>query len=141
MEKMVTFNLKEQEFCIKVSNISSIEKVPEITSLPQSNKYIEGIIDLRGEIISVLNLKTIFGIDSSYDKEIAKLIVLDLSGKKTALLVDSANNVIDVDLNEKHELPLHLASIQYFEGLLKIEGNLVTIINASSLLHHLKEEI
>lgn len=88
----VIFSLNKQEYCISMKDISEIIGLKKITKIPLSPKYVEGLINLRGEIIPIINLKTKFGLKNN--DVFSKIIIINCH-RKIGVLVDSINGILN----------------------------------------------
>ncbi|HLS36070.1 MAG TPA: chemotaxis protein CheW, partial [Bacillota bacterium] len=98
MKKLVVFQLGHEQYALDVNQIQSIERVMEITPVPQvENDYIKGIINLRGEVIPIIDLKENLNMGATEINNETRIIVTHFHEMSLGLLVDSASDVIDVD--------------------------------------------
>ncbi len=98
---IVTFTLKEDKFAIEVDKIKEIAKNLEITRVPLAQKYIEGLTNLRGEVIPVINLRKRFNLRGK--KQDMNIIITKIKGYLIGIMVDTVLNIVDV---EKEEMKL-----------------------------------
>lgn len=99
MEKVIVFQLNDKEYALPVTQVLAIEKLQHITRVPLTAPFILGVMNLRGIIIPVIDLKKRFGMedDTDADKEERKLIIVRFGEIETGLLVDEATDVLDID--------------------------------------------
>jgi purine-binding chemotaxis protein CheW len=133
---IVGFRVGRETFGVPIGLVHEIVRVPEITAVPDSPGYVEGVINLRGKIISVVDLRKRFG-----EKEIAahkknRILVTEVEGKMVGLIVDAASEVIKIPENEI-ELPPSVfeeGELNYVTGVGKLHGRLVILIDLSKIL-------
>lgn len=133
---IVGFRVGRETFGVPIGLVHEIVRVPEITAVPDSPGYVEGVINLRGKIISVVDLRKRFG-----EKEIAahkknRILVTEVEGKMVGLIVDAASEVIKIPENEV-ELPPSVfeeGELNYVTGVGKLHGRLVILIDLSKIL-------
>ena len=93
-KQFVLFKIDAEEYAISIEDVNEITDVQDSSSIPESDNYVDGVINLRGEIIPVINLRRIFNIEKSADKE-QKIIV---AGKvKQGYIIDEATYVLTID--------------------------------------------
>jgi purine-binding chemotaxis protein CheW len=133
---IVGFRVGRETFGVPIGLVHEIVRVPEITAVPDSPGYVEGVINLRGKIISVVDLRKRFG-----EKEIAahkknRILVTEVEGKMVGLIVDAASEVIKIPENEI-ELPPSVfeeGELNYVTGVGKLRGRLVILLDLSKIL-------
>ncbi|MDX8413404.1 MAG: chemotaxis protein CheW [Mariprofundales bacterium] len=101
----VVFTLNGEEYAAKGEQIREIVRVPEIVTVPQAPDFVEGAIALRGRILPVINLSRRFGEDASEIHDDAKIIVAEMQGVATGVLVDSVRAVMDISDQDQQEAP------------------------------------
>jgi purine-binding chemotaxis protein CheW len=139
--KPVIFRLDEQRYGIDISIVNAIEKQVELVPMPDAADHIKGVINLRGEVIPVLNLKEKFNMDSrSTEKESA--IIIKIGEMIVALEVDAVEGIHDVEENAVIDMPVIIKNnrIKYFDKLTKINNSLVVLIDEQYLLSENEQE-
>lgn len=94
--QLVTFNVANEIFAINIAYVQEILKKNKITPVPLTAKYVCGLINIRGNIIPVINIRKKLGIPAIEDKEDTRVIVLNYNSRKVGYIVDSMNQVIRV---------------------------------------------
>jgi len=94
--QLVTFLLGEEEYGVAISQIQEIDRLSKITKVPKAARFIEGITNLRGEVIPVLDTRKRFGLDTRPADDRTRIIIVDLGGVKTGLVVDSVREVLNL---------------------------------------------
>lgn len=116
--QLVTFNLGEERFGIDIMSVQEIIRTPEITRVPQTREYVDGITNLRGRILPVVDTRTKFGMAQSSRDGSNRVIVMDVNGVTLGLNVDSVSQVITVKTKNIEPAPAGLAE-QIENGLIK----------------------
>jgi len=96
-EQLVTFTLGSEEFGIDIMIVQEIIRIPPITRVPKSREHIEGVINLRGNIIPVVNLRVCFGIPFGEETDLSRIIVLQTNGRVFGVRVDQVSEVLHLD--------------------------------------------
>jgi purine-binding chemotaxis protein CheW len=140
MEKelqVVGFRIGEETFGVRIGSVREIVRVPEITSVPNAQESIEGVINLRGKIIPVMDLRKRFGqTDIQPDKK-NRILVVELENKLVGLIVNSASEVLKIPPAEI-ESPSSLfadGDSSYVTGVGKLKGRLIILLDLGKLLH------
>jgi purine-binding chemotaxis protein CheW len=133
---LVGFRIGRETFGVPIALVHEIVRVPEITAVPDSPGYVEGVINLRGKIVSVIDLRKRFG-----EKEIAsskknRILVTETDGKMVGLIVDAASEVLKVPESEVEPPPpvFDEGDVNYVTGLGKLHGRLIILIDLSKVL-------
>src|SRR5215469_13149266 len=103
-QHIVGFRIGRETFGVPIALVHEIVRVPEITAVPDSPGYVEGVINLRGKIVSVVDLRKRFGEKSITGNKRNRIVVAEIQGKLVGLIVDSASEVLKVPEKEI-ELP------------------------------------
>jgi purine-binding chemotaxis protein CheW len=140
MEKelqVVGFRIGEETFGVRIGSVREIVRVPEITSVPNAQETIEGVINLRGKIIPVVDLRKRFGqIDIVSDKK-NRILVVELENKLVGLIVNSASEVLKIPPSDVESPGSVFADGEssYVTGVGKLKGRLIILLDISKLLH------
>jgi len=128
LKQFVTFFMGNEIYGIDIYNTQEIIRVPEITPIPNSLDYVEGIINLRGDIISVINLEKKFHIANPEEKK--EIIIIKAKNSKLGIIVTKVFRVIQVNEIEVTPPPSILADIEeeYIKGIARIENEQLVIL-------------
>ncbi len=140
MEKdlqVVGFRIGNETFGVRIGAVREIVRVPEITAVPSAPETIEGVINLRGKIIPVMDLRKRFGqTDVQPDKK-NRILVVELENKLVGLIVNAASEVLRIAPSEI-EPPGNLfaeGESGYVTGVGKLKGRLIILLDIAKLLH------
>jgi len=137
--QMVTFILGQENFGIDIMNVQEIIRIPPITMVPQSPAYVEGIANLRGEILPVLDARIKFGMEKGERGVSSRVIVVDVEGKKVGLIVDAVSEVLRVETSRIEATPAMVSGIDTnaIDGVVKVNDGkkLIMILEARNLCH------
>jgi purine-binding chemotaxis protein CheW len=144
--QVVGFRIGRETFGLPISIVREIVRVPEITSVPNAPDYIEGVINLRGRIIPVVDLRKRFG-DKSFERHKKnRIVVVELQSRAVGLIVNSASEVLRIppaDIDEPHNV-FKEGELNYITGIGKLNGRLVILLDLNKVLErgeltHLEE--
>ncbi|EJW15582.1 chemotaxis protein CheW [Paenibacillus alvei] len=140
--KVVVFTLGEEEYGIEVEKVKTIERMLPITRVPKTYDFIKGVINLRGVVVPVIELRGRFGLPSAEVTEQSRIIIVAYEDLEVGFIVDSANDVIDIIDEDIEPAPEVVGGIQakYLRGVAKIGDNrLLIMLNLAEVLN--KSEI
>lgn len=135
-DKVIVFQLQDEEYAVPVDQVGSIERLQSITRVPQTVNYIKGIINLRGVVIPVIDLRTRFGMEEIAHTDETRIIIVHLEDFEVGLIVDLANDVIDLpaDMIESAPEVVGTVNIDYISGVAKIGKRLLVILDLDKVL-------
>ena len=132
-EQLVVFELANEAYGIDINRVQSIIRMQEITVVPGTPSFIEGIINLRGSIVPVVDLRRRFGLPMAPEDLEAVIVIVELDGMEVGMIVDKVTDVTKVH-EESIEPPSPLlASIDtaYLRGIAKLEKRMVILLDLS----------
>ncbi len=133
--QLVTFKLGSEEFAVDILKVQEINKMMNITKIPNAPAFIEGVINLRGKIIPIVDLRKRLGFkDQEYDKS-TRIIVVELDGLVLGFIVDSASEVLRIPENTIEPPPTMIADIEseYIEGVGKVDDRLLILLELKKI--------
>lgn len=134
--QLVSFNLDREEFAIDILAVQEIIRMVNITKVPKSPPFVEGVINLRGNIIPVIDLRKRFGMETrEYSKE-TRIIVVDIDGNTIGLIVDSVSEVLRLPAGTVEPPPSVVSNIEseYINGVGKLDDRLLILLNLNKIL-------
>jgi purine-binding chemotaxis protein CheW len=140
MEKdlqVVGFRIGNETFGVRIASVREIVRVPEITAVPSAPETVEGVINLRGKIIPVMDLRKRFGhVDIQPDKK-NRILVVELDNKLVGLIVNAASEVLKIPPSDIEAPGTVFAEGEssYVTGVGKLKGRLIILLDVSKLLH------
>lgn len=135
--KVIVFQLADKEYAIPVSNVQGIEKLMHITRVPKTEKYVKGVINLRGVVTPIIDLRQRFGLSVSENQESTRIIIINLEEMEVGFVVDSANDVIDIPVDSIEQQPEVVGSNEeeFISGVAKIENRLMILLHLEKVLN------
>ena len=135
-DQLVTMQVATQPFGIPVSSVRDVLGPQAISRIPLAPQAIAGSINLRGRIVTVLDLRIVLGLEATEDREKAMNVVIDHHGELYSLLVDQVGDVLPVDEKLIEPLPQTVAPAwrSVSSGIVKLKDQLVLILVPDSLL-------
>lgn len=134
--KMIVFQLEDEEYAVPVNQIGSIEKSLPITRVPRTAPYVKGVINLRGVVIPIIDLRLRFSMKETDLKESTRIIIAQVEDKEVGLVVDAANDVIDIPEIEIEPAPEVIESVvaDYITGVAKVDNRLFILLDLYKVL-------
>jgi len=133
---IVGFQVGRETYGVPITSLHEIVRVPEITAVPDAPDYLEGVINLRGKIVSVMDLRKRFGNKQVALKKQNRILVVEHGGRLAGLIVDSATEVLKIpsDAVEPPPAAFQDGGLNCVTGLGKVAGRLVVLLDMSKLL-------
>jgi len=133
---IVGFQVGRETYGVPITSLHEIVRVPEITAVPDAPDYLEGVINLRGKIVSVMDLRKRFGHKQATLKKQNRILVVEHGGRLAGLIVDSASEVLKIpsDAVEAPPAAFQDGGLNCVTGLGKVAGRLVVLLDMSKLL-------
>jgi purine-binding chemotaxis protein CheW len=133
---IVGFQVGRETYGVPITSLHEIVRVPEITAVPDAPDYLEGVINLRGKIVSVMDLRKRFGEKQALLKKQNRILVVEHGGRLAGLIVDSASEVLKIpsDAVEPPPAVFQEGGLNCVTGLGKLGGRLVVLLDMSKLL-------
>lgn len=138
--KVIVFQLMDMEYAINVDVVQSIEKVLSITRIPKTPAYVKGVINLRGLVTPIVDLRERFGLASSEMDDSTRIIIVTLEDYEVGLIVDAANDVLDIPVDSIEPQPEVVGSVEsdFISGVVKVGKHLLVMLNLDKVLEPIK---
>lgn len=135
--KVIVFQLADEEYGVPVQQVRSIEKVHHITRVPKTAKFVKGVINLRGLVTPVIDLRIRFGLNEQEYSDSTRVIIVSLEDMEVGLIVDAANDVIDIPVEAIEPPPEVVGAVEadYIKGVAKIEKRLLILLKLDAVLN------
>ncbi|MBI9012335.1 MAG: chemotaxis protein CheW [Clostridiales bacterium] len=135
--QFVVFILGDEKYGVDILNVSTISEYMDITKVPDAPTYVEGIINLRGDIIPVINLKKRFNIAETSVSDDTRIIIYSIDGVAIGFLVDEASQVLRIDDKDIESTPAILTGKdrEYISGVGKHEGKIIILLDFAKILN------
>ncbi|MDL2285674.1 chemotaxis protein CheW [Desulfovibrio sp. OttesenSCG-928-F07] len=134
--QLVTFSIGEEEFGVDILVVSEIIRTMEITKVPRAEEFVEGVINLRGKVIPIIDLRRRFSLVSKeYDKN-TRIIVIEISNMIVGFVVDSVSEVLRIPSSTVEPPPAVVAGVdsEYISGVGKLHDRLLILLDLDKLL-------
>lgn len=141
--QLVSFNLEKEEYGVDILKVREINKMMQITKVPKSPYYVEGVINLRGKIIPVVDLRIKLGMSKKeYDKD-TRIIVVEVEDKTLGFIVDCVSEVLRIPKSVTEIPPELVAGIdsEYITSVGKLDDRLLILLDLNKLFSNEQKEM
>jgi purine-binding chemotaxis protein CheW len=137
--QLVTFELAGECFAVDIHAVREINRLMEITRVPQSPPEIAGVINLRGKIFPVVELRKKFGFPNKESCDQTRIVVLEFGGRETGFVVDRVHEVLRIDSSVVDPTPEVMGTVDsdFIKGIAKLEGRLLIVLDLEHLFGEL----
>jgi purine-binding chemotaxis protein CheW len=136
LRQLINFSVGEGEYGLELMRVKEVIRMRETTWLPKAPSFVKGIINLRGDVIPIIDLRDKFGLESREDTLQTRVIVVEMEGRLMGLVVDSASQVVRIPADQIDPPPPVPGgfSQELITGVGKLEDRLVVLLNADAIL-------
>jgi purine-binding chemotaxis protein CheW len=136
--QLVVFALNEEEYGFDLSAVNSILRAKkfQIKTIPGTSKVIEGMINVRGQVNYILNLRPKFGLEPKEFSEESKFIMLNVSDANTCCIVDEVTDIVKLEDDDIHSAPTFVSGVnaRYIKGIGKLDDRMIIILDPNQIL-------
>ncbi|MFC0524160.1 chemotaxis protein CheW [Pontibacillus salicampi] len=135
-EKVIVFQLNEEEYGVPVQQVGSIERMQHITRVPQTSDFVKGVINLRGVVTPIIDLRARFNLEEREHSHSTRIIITHIEDMAVGLIVDEANDVIDIPPEAIEPAPevVGTVHVEYIRGVAKLDKRLLILLNLPKVL-------
>ncbi len=136
--KYLSFYLTNEEYGVEILKVQEIINIQHVTPVPRTPEYMKGVINLRGKIIPVVDLRLRFGMDATEDDETC-IIVVETRGITVGVIVDRVNEVMDVRADELKPPPSFGGAVDtsFLMGMSNVDGRVRLLLNIDNVLSNM----
>lgn len=134
--QLVSFNIGSEEFGVDILKVQEINRMVEITKVPQAPHYVEGVINLRGKVIPIIDLRKRFNLEvKQYDKS-TRIVVVNINGHVMGMIVDAVSEVLRLQSSTIEPPPEIVTGVnaEYIKGVAKLEDRLLIFLDLSRVV-------
>ncbi len=135
--QLVTFHVGDEEFGVDILRVREINRLMEITRVPHAPDFVEGVVNLRGQVVPVIDLRKRFGLAAVARDKHTRIVVVELTDKVMGFLVDSVSEVLRVPQGLVEPAPSIAGGIdsRYIQGVVKLADRLMILLDLQRLLN------
>jgi purine-binding chemotaxis protein CheW len=134
--ELATFYVGDALCGMDILKVQEINKLMQMTKVPQAPDYVVGILNLRGQIVTIIDLGLKLGLGATDLSQDPRNIIVNSAGAHVGLLVRKISDVVSADMERRELAPANMRGIQgdYFTGVYKTDNNLIGILNVDKVL-------
>lgn len=134
--QLVTFSIGEEEFGVNILKVQEINRTMEITKVPRAPEFVEGVINLRGKVIPIIDLRRRFGLTSKPEDKDTRIIVIEINNIIVGFVVDAVSEVLRIPAGTVEPPPPVVAGVEsdYISGVGKLKDRLLIMLDLDKLL-------
>ncbi|WP_031387645.1 chemotaxis protein CheW [Desulfonatronum thiodismutans] len=134
--QLVTFHIGDEEFGVEILKVQEIIRMMGITRVPKAPDFVEGVINLRGKVIPIIDLRKRFGMTGQEHDKHTRIIVIEINAVIVGFVVDSVSEVLRIPANTVEPPPSIIAGIEseYISGVGKLADRLLILLDLDHLL-------
>lgn len=134
--QLVTFSIGEEEFGVNILKVQEIIRTMDITKVPRAPDFVEGVINLRGKVIPIIDLRNRFGLSSKPEDKDTRIIVIEINNIIVGFVVDAVSEVLRIPAGTVEPPPPVVAGVEsdYISGVGKLKERLLIMLDLDRLL-------
>ncbi|MHB9093057.1 MAG: chemotaxis protein CheW [Eubacteriales bacterium] len=134
--QLVACAIEGEEYAIDIRSVQEIIRLQEITRVPQASSFVSGVINLRGMVIPVMDMRRRFGFPGKVPDETTRIVIINWSGLLVGILVDSVSEVIRLPRRDIEQPPSCSSNVnsEFFTGIGKLGFRLLIMLNLDKIL-------
>jgi purine-binding chemotaxis protein CheW len=132
--QVVAFQLGQEEYAVDILNVQEINRLLNITRVPRTEGHIEGVVNLRGNIIPVINLHKKFNLPSAGDDDDKRIIVFEFDDVRAGIIVDEVSEVLRVSVADVEQISYHSVDAAMIKGIAKVDDRLLILLDLQKIL-------
>ncbi|SHH00063.1 chemotaxis protein CheW [Tepidibacter thalassicus] len=143
-KKYVIFKLNKEEYGVDIMMVKEVSEVRETIKVPNTPHFVDGIINIRGEITPIISLKKRFNIEDNRESiEGAKIIVVSIKDKLVGFLVDDVSQVLSIDEENIDPAPGLIVDVDkaYIQGISKLEDKMIIMLDLEKVLDENEKDL
>lgn len=136
-QQYVVFSIADEEYCIEILKVQEIIRKTPITWLPRRPDYIKGVINLRGEIIPIVDLRIKFGLPAEDYTKFTRILIGQIENRMCGMVVDNVAEVVTLQAEQIEKSPVTVsrsASAEYIVGIAKIDARVLILLDIARVL-------
>jgi purine-binding chemotaxis protein CheW len=134
--QVVSFKLGSEEYGVDIAQVQEINRMVAITHVPRAPQFMEGVINLRGQLIPIIDLRTRFGMPRTEHTKNTRIVVTEIGSKRVGMVVDSVSEVLRIPTEQIEEAPEMISGVdtEYIRGVGKVEDRLIIMLDLGRVI-------
>jgi purine-binding chemotaxis protein CheW len=134
--QVVSFKLGSEEYGVDIAQVQEINRMVAVTHVPRAPQFMEGVINLRGQLIPIIDLRTRFGMPRAEHTKSTRIVVTEIGAKRVGMVVDSVSEVLRLPTDQIEDAPEMITGVdtEYIRGVGKIEDRLIILLDLAKII-------
>ncbi len=134
--QVVSFKLGSEEYGVDIAQVQEINRMVAVTHVPRAPQFMEGVINLRGQLIPIIDLRTRFAMPRAEHTKNTRIVVTEIGAKRVGMVVDSVSEVLRLPVDQIEDAPEMLTGVdtEYIRGVGKIEDRLIILLDLARII-------
>jgi purine-binding chemotaxis protein CheW len=134
--QVVSFALGSEEYGVDIAQVQEINRMVTVTHVPQAAQFMEGVINLRGRLIPIIDLRTRFGMERAERTKNTRIVVTEIGSKRLGMVVDSVSEVLRIPVEQIEDAPDLVAGVdtEYIRGVGKLDDRLIIMLDLTRVI-------
>src|ERR1035441_1209159 len=134
--QVVSFALGSEEYGVDIAQVQEINRMVTVTHVPQAAQFMEGVINLRGRLIPIIDLRTRFGMERAERTKNTRIVVTEIGSKRLGMVVDSVSEVLRIPVEQIEDAPDLVAGVdsEYIRGVGKMGDRLIIMLDLARVI-------
>jgi purine-binding chemotaxis protein CheW len=134
--QVVSFKLGSEEYGVEIAQVQEINRMVAVTHVPRAPQFMEGVINLRGQLIPIIDLRARFGMPRAEHTKNTRIVVTEIGTKRVGMVVDSVSEVLRLPTDAIEDAPEMITGVdtEYIRGVGKIEDRLIILLDLAKII-------
>jgi len=134
--QVVSFKLGAEEYGVDIAQVQEINRMVAVTHVPRAPEFMEGVINLRGQLIPIIDLRTRFGMPRAEHTKNTRIVVTEIGTKRVGMVVDSVSEVLRLPVDQIEPAPEMISGVdtEYIRGVGKIDDRLIILLDLARII-------
>jgi purine-binding chemotaxis protein CheW len=134
--QVVSFKLGSEEYGVDIGQVQEINRMVAVTHVPRAPQFMEGVINLRGQLIPIIDLRARFGMARAEHTKNTRIVVTEIGAKRVGMVVDSVSEVLRLPVEHIEPAPEMITGVEteYIRGVGKIEDRLIILLDLARII-------
>lgn len=133
-KQIVVFKIERENWALEILKVQEIVRIAEITPIPDTPAFLEGIINLRGKVMPIVNLRKAMNLSAGESDINAKIIIVETEGFLTGFIIDTVEDILEIEEREIEPVKPGSYAKDFVKEIIKLEGKLIFLLNVNNIL-------
>ena len=136
IDQLISFTLSDEDYGVDIQTVKEVIRKKDIIRLPKAPAFVKGVINLRGDVIPIIDLRERFNMEQQDYTNMTRVIVVEVDGRSIGMVVDSVSHVLRIESGQIEPPPPCVGKVseEYIRGVGKVEERLIVLLNIDHIL-------